>query len=228
MTAAYQLAKKGLPATVLEADEQYVGGISRTVKYKGFRFDIGGHRFFSKSHEVEALWSEILGPDLLERPRLSRILYGGKFYSYPLKPVEALCKLGPIESGLCFLSYLRARMFPVADPRSFEEWVSNQFGVRLFRMFFKTYTEKVWGISCREISADWAAQRIKGLSLWSAVKNGLRPAPPKAGVDDRQEPDSLVSVPTARSGHDVGEVRGTDTRDGRTSGARVQGHGVPV
>ena len=181
MTAAYQLAKKGLPATVLEADEQYVGGISRTVKYKGFRFDIGGHRFFSKSEEVEALWSEILGPDLLERPRLSRILYGGKFYSYPLKPVEAFCKLGPIESGLCFLSYLRARMFPASDPRSFEEWVSNQFGTRLFRMFFKTYTEKVWGISCREISADWAAQRIKGLSLWSAVKNGLRPGSPKAG-----------------------------------------------
>ena len=153
------------------------------MQYKGFRFDIGGHRFFSKSQEVEALWSEILGDDLLQRPRLSRILYGGKFYSYPLKPLEAFYKLGPIESGLCFLSYLRARLFPVADPRTFEEWVSNQFGARLFRMFFKTYTEKVWGISCREISADWAAQRIKGLSLWSAVKNGLRPAPRKAGGD---------------------------------------------
>ena len=149
--------------------------------YKGFRFDIGGHRFFSKSEQVEALWSEILGPDLLERPRLSRILYGGKFYSYPLKPVEALWKLGPIESALCFLSYLRAQMFPVRDPRSFEEWVSNQFGARLFRMFFKTYTEKVWGISCREISADWAAQRIQGLSLWSAVKNGFRSGSTKAG-----------------------------------------------
>jgi protoporphyrinogen oxidase len=181
LTAAYQLAKKGLSATVLEADEVYVGGLSRTVVYKGFRFDIGGHRFFSKSEQVEALWNEILGPDLLERPRLSRILYGGKFYSYPLKPVEALRKLGLIESGLCFLSYLRARMFPVRGPRSFEDWVSNQFGARLFRTFFKTYTEKVWGISCREISADWAAQRIQGLSLWSAVKNGLRPGTARAG-----------------------------------------------
>ena len=181
MTAAYRLVKKGLSATVLEADEAYVGGLSRTVVYKGFRFDIGGHRFFSKSEQVEALWSEILGDDLLERPRLSRILYGGKFYSYPLKPVEALRKLGLIESGLGFLSYLRARMFPVRDPRSFEDWVSNQFGARLFRIFFKTYTEKVWGISCREISADWAAQRIQGLSLWSAVRNGLRPGTARAG-----------------------------------------------
>jgi len=181
LTAAYQLAKKGLTATVLEADEEYVGGISRTVEYRGFRFDIGGHRFFSKSQQVEALWSEILGDDLLERPRLSRIFYGGKFYSYPIKPVEALWKLGPIESGLSFLSYLRARAFPVSDPRSFEEWVTNQFGARLFRIFFKTYTEKVWGISCREISADWAAQRIQGLSLWSAVRNGFRLRSPRAG-----------------------------------------------
>jgi len=160
---------------VLEADERYVGGISRTVSYKGFRFDIGGHRFFSKSDRVNALWKEILGDELLERPRSSRILYGGRFYSYPLKPVEALMNLGVVESVRCLLSYLKARAFPEKDPRSFDDWVTNQFGSRLFEIFFKTYTEKVWGISCKEISADWAAQRIKGLSLRSAIVGALLP-----------------------------------------------------
>jgi protoporphyrinogen oxidase len=175
LTAAYTLAKERIPVTVLEADPQYVGGISRTVEYKGFRFDIGGHRFFSKSKEIEDLWTELLPEDMLERPRLSRILYRGKFYSYPLKAAEALWKLGFIESFLCGISYLRARLRPVPDARNLEDWVTNQFGQRLYRTFFKTYTEKVWGVSCKEISADWAAQRIKGLSLASAIKNALLP-----------------------------------------------------
>jgi protoporphyrinogen oxidase len=175
LTAAYQLAKGGERVAVLEADPDYVGGISRTVNYNGFRFDIGGHRFFSKSREVEELWTEIAGPDLLNRPRSSRIYYRGRFFSYPLKPFEALSKLGVTESALCMASFARARLRPVPDPKSFEDWVSNQFGQRLFRIFFKTYTEKVWGMGCREISADWAAQRIKGLSLGSAVKHALLP-----------------------------------------------------
>jgi protoporphyrinogen oxidase len=175
LTAAYELSKKGQPTLVLESDTQYVGGISRTVEYHGYRFDIGGHRFFSKSQEVEDLWTEILGADLLQRPRSSKIYYRGEFYTYPLKTFEALRKLGFLESTLCVLSFLKARLTPTRQPKSFEDWVVNQFGERLFRIFFKTYTEKVWGMSCKDISADWAAQRIKGLSLGSAIKNGILP-----------------------------------------------------
>jgi protoporphyrinogen oxidase len=175
LTAAYLLSKNEVEVTVLEADPVYVGGISRTATYKDFHFDIGGHRFFSKCKAVEDFWTEILPNDMLERPRSSRIFYGGKFFAYPLKPFEALVKLGIFKSMLCVLSWFKARLFPVRDPRNFEDWVSNQFGRRLFNTFFKSYTEKVWGMSCREISADWAAQRIKGLSLGSAIKNALFP-----------------------------------------------------
>src|ERR1700704_642374 len=175
LTAAYLLSKNEVSVTVLEADPLYVGGISRTATYKGFHFDIGGHRFFSKSKAVEDFWTEILPNDMLVRPRSSRIFYAGKFFAYPLKPFEALIKLGIFRSILCVLSWLKARLFPVRDPRNFEDWVSNQFGKRLFKTFFKSYTEKVWGMSCRQISADWAAQRIKGLSLGSAIKNALLP-----------------------------------------------------
>ena len=175
LTAGYLLSKEDADVVVLEADPAYVGGISRTVTYNGFHFDIGGHRFFSKSKAVEDLWTEILPNDMLVRSRSSRIFYGGKFYSYPLKPFEALLKLGVFKSTLCIISWLKGRLFPVRNPRNFEEWVSNQFGKRLFNTFFKSYTEKVWGMSCKEISADWAAQRIKGLSLASAALNAIRP-----------------------------------------------------
>ncbi len=175
LTAAYLLAKQGVSVTVLEADDTYVGGIARTAKYRGYHFDIGGHRFFSKAREVEDFWTEILPDDMLERPRSSRIYYRGKFFSYPLKGVEALFKLGPIEAARCLASYAKARAMPVPDPKNLEDWVSNQFGQRLFQIFFKTYTEKVWGMSCKEISADWAAQRIKGLSLRTAIVNALLP-----------------------------------------------------
>jgi len=175
LTAAYLLAKHQVPVTVLESDPIYVGGIARTAEYKGFRFDIGGHRFFSKSQEVEDFWTEILPHDMLDRPRSSRIYYRGEFFTYPLKAGEALLKLGILEATRCVLSYLQAQMFPVHDPKSFEDWVSNQFGRRLFTIFFKTYTEKTWGMSCKQISADWAAQRIKGLSLKTAILNALLP-----------------------------------------------------
>jgi len=184
LTAAYELSKNGEPVVVLEADPEYVGGISRTVNYKGFHFDIGGHRFFSKSREVEDLWTEIGGDLMLERPRSSRIFYRGNFYSYPLKPFEALSKLGVFESIRCMASFAKAKLRPTKNPKTFEDWVVNQFGRRLFSIFFKTYTEKVWGMSCREISADWAAQRIKGLSLWSAAKNALLP---KRNPKDRSQ-----------------------------------------
>ena len=190
LTAAYLLSKRGIPVTVLEADPAYVGGLSRTVQYKGYSFDVGGHRFFSKSSAVEDLWTEILPNDLLQRPRASRILYRGKFYSYPLKALEALKNLGIVESTLCMLSYLRAKASPIKNPTNFEDWVTNNFGARLYRIFFKTYTEKVWGMSCREISADWAAQRIKGLSLSSAIQHALSP-PPK-NVDRKKVIKTLI------------------------------------
>jgi protoporphyrinogen oxidase len=174
LTAAYLLTKAGVPTTVIESDPRYVGGISRTENYKGFLFDIGGHRFFSKSKEVVDLWNEILPDDFIERPRLSRIYYKGKLFSYPLKAFEALNNLGYTETAYCVLSYLYKQAFPHENPETFHQWVSNQFGERLFSIFFKTYTEKVWGMSCDEISADWAAQRIKGLDLWSAMANALR------------------------------------------------------
>jgi protoporphyrinogen oxidase len=174
LTAAYLLTKAGLSVTVIEKDDCYVGGISRTVEHQGFRFDIGGHRFFSKSREVVDLWNEILPDDFITRPRMSRIYYEGKFYSYPLRAFEALRNLGLIRSGLCMASYLRWKAFPKKHARSFQDWTINQFGHKLFSIFFKTYTEKVWGMACSEISADWAAQRIKGLSLGGAVLDGIK------------------------------------------------------
>ncbi len=189
LTAARQLARAGVAVTVLERDPRYVGGISRTERYKGFRFDVGGHRFFSKSQEIEALWEEILGDQLLTRPRKSRIFYNGKLFNYPLSALDALTKLGIIESTTCGLSYLKSRMFPVRDPRSFEDWVTNQFGARLFNIFFKTYTEKVWGMKCKEISADWAAQRIMGLSLGKAIRQALTPGWLRRG---RNTPKTLI------------------------------------
>ena len=174
LTAAYCLTKEMRSVIVIEKDPVYVGGISRTVRYGDFLFDIGGHRFFSKSKEVVDLWHEILPDDFITRRRLSRIYYGGKFYSYPLNAFQALRNLGIFTSTLCMLSYGFAKAFPIASPRSFHDWVRNQFGERLFQIFFKTYTEKVWGMSCDEISADWATQRIKGLDLSVAVMNALK------------------------------------------------------
>ena len=209
LTAAYLLTKAGVPTIVIEADPTYVGGISRTVNYKGFLFDIGGHRFFSKSKEVVDLWHEILPDDFIERPRLSRIYYDGKHYSYPLKAMEALSNLGIVESAMCVMSYAYKKAFPNANPENFREWVSNQFGDRLFSIFFKTYTEKVWGMSCDEISADWAAQRIKGLDLWSAMANALRrsvkgPSRRAGGRYRHQDFDRKLPVSAPWSWHDVG------------------------
>lgn len=175
LTAAYLLSRNGMTVTVLEQDPVYVGGISRTETYKGFAFDIGGHRFFSKSEEIEALWDEILDEGFLVRPRKSRIYYRQKLFDYPLRAMDALLKLGVFEAVRCVLSYAKARLFPIANPTNFEDWVTNKFGKRLFRIFFRTYTEKVWGMACNKISADWAAQRIKGLSLSQAIKHALIP-----------------------------------------------------
>ena len=174
LTAGYLLTKQGKSVAIIEKDATYVGGISRTVEYDGYRFDIGGHRFFSKSATVVDLWNEILPDDFIQRPRMSRIYYEGKFYSYPLRAFEALWNLGIWRSTLCMASYLQYKLFPIRTVKSFEDWTTNQFGKKLYSIFFKTYTEKVWGMPCNEMSADWAAQRIKGLSLWNAVIDGLK------------------------------------------------------
>lgn len=170
LTAAYLLAKAGHVVTVLEGDTM-VGGISRTAQYRGFRFDIGGHRFFTKIEPVQALWEEILGDDFISVPRMSRIHYDGKYFDYPLKAFNALSGLGLINAVRIMLSYLHARLWPSPVEDNFEQWVSNRFGKRLYEIFFKTYTEKVWGIPCTEIRAEWAAQRIQGLSLARAILN---------------------------------------------------------
>jgi protoporphyrinogen oxidase len=172
LTAAYELAKHGKSSIVLEASDQ-VGGIARTEVYKGYRFDIGGHRFFTKVSVVEKLWYEVLADDFIKVPRLSRIYYEGKFFSYPLEAKNALTQLGLGESLKIMLSYAKIKLIPNKQEETLEQWVTNRFGKRLFRTFFKTYTEKVWGIECDKIGADWAAQRIKGLSLRTAAMNAL-------------------------------------------------------
>ena len=172
LTTAYELSKHGKKSVVFEKADR-VGGISRTETYKGYRFDIGGHRFFTKVGEVEQLWQEVMGDEFIKVPRLSRIYYKNRFFSYPLEPYNALSNLGLINSTLIMWSYFKAKVKPNPIEENFEQWVSNRFGKRLYETFFKTYTEKVWGIPCTEIRADWAAQRIKGLSLKKAVINAV-------------------------------------------------------
>jgi protoporphyrinogen oxidase len=172
LTAAYELVKQGIKPVVLEKGDK-VGGISRTETYKGYLFDIGGHRFFTKVEEVQQLWHEVLGEGFIKVPRLSRIYYRGRFFNYPLSAFNTLSNLGIVESCLILLSYLKAKWRPSPVEDNFEQWVSNRFGERLYKTFFKTYTEKVWGIPCTEIQAEWAAQRIKGLSLKTAIINAL-------------------------------------------------------
>ena len=176
LTAALLLARSGVPVVILEASHE-VGGISRTVQRDGWRFDLGGHRFFTKVPRVRHFWHEVLGADdFLRRPRMSRILYRGKLFDYPLKPVNALRGLGAREAVRCLASYAWTRMRPPRDQSNLEGWVAARFGYRLYRIFFKTYTEKVWGVPATAIQADWAAQRIKNLSLAGAVVDavGLR------------------------------------------------------
>jgi protoporphyrinogen oxidase len=173
LTAAYALAARGERSIVLEADP-VVGGIARTVERDGWRFDIGGHRFFTKVKRIDDLWREILEPESwLHRSRLSRIQYRGKFYKYPFEIMNVLRNLGPIEAVACIASFLWARVRPPANQHSFEGWVSARFGRRLYSMFFETYTQKVWGIHPSQIQADWAAQRIKNLTLFQAFVEAL-------------------------------------------------------
>ncbi|MFQ5557319.1 MAG: NAD(P)/FAD-dependent oxidoreductase [Acidimicrobiales bacterium] len=215
LTAARELARHGVRSTVLESTE-VVGGISRTVVRDGWRFDIGGHRFFTKVRAVSDFWHELLGDEeFLERPRMSRIYYDGNFYDYPLNPSNALRNLGVVEAVRCVASYARARVRPPGDQSTFEGYVAAKFGWRLYNTFFKTYTEKVWGVPAETIQADWAAQRIKNLDLRGAIVNALRPG------RGRNDPTSLIDrfeYPRLGPGmmwercHDLVVAAGTDVR----------------
>src|SRR3954462_8656578 len=169
LTAGYLLAKQGMPVIVFEAEDQ-VGGLAKTEVRDGYRFDLGGHRFFTKSKEVDDLWHEVMKEEFLLRPRMSRIFWNGKFLTYPLDGMDVVRKLGPIELIRSGLSYLWAQMKPKGKEDNVEQWVSNRFGKRLYQHFFKTYTEKVWGVPTTELRAEWAAHRIKGPSFTSAAK----------------------------------------------------------
>ena len=169
LTAGYLLGQANRSALVFEADDQ-VGGIAKTVERDGYRFDLGGHRFFTKSIEVDTLWHEVLGDEFLRRPRMSRIYWNNRYLDYPLRGSDVIRKLGPVELARCMGSYARAAVRRNKVDDSLEDWVSNRFGRRLFELFFKSYTEKVWGVPTTEIRAEWAAQRIKGLSFFSAAR----------------------------------------------------------
>jgi len=172
LSAGYELVNRGLRPVIIEKDNK-VGGIARTETYNGYHFDIGGHRFFTKNKKIYQLWEEMLGEKFLKVSRLSRIYYQDRFFNYPLQLSNAIFNLGPVQSLLILSSYIKMQIRPHLEEETFEQWVSNRFGQRLYDTFFKAYTEKVWGIPCRQIRAEWAAQRIKGLSLMSAVTNAL-------------------------------------------------------
>jgi protoporphyrinogen oxidase len=226
LAAAYELARGGRAVTVLERAGQ-VGGLARTETYRGFRFDMGGHRFYTKSDEVSRFWAEALGPDFLLRPRLSRIYYRNRFFQYPLQAMDTLRGLGPLEAALSVGSFLRRRVRPLAVEDSFEGWVTNRFGDRLFRTFFEGYTEKVWGIPCSELRAEWAAQRIKDLSLWRVLLRafGFGGAAVRSLIERFHYPrlgpgmmweavarSAQAAGATLRLGADVVRIERTDTR----------------
>jgi protoporphyrinogen oxidase len=229
LTAGRELARLGLPPIVVEKSA-VVGGLSRTETFKGFYFDMGGHRFFTKVDEVNKIWQEVLGGQFLRRPRLSRIYYDRRFFHYPLRPLNALLGLGPRQAVLILLSYLRWQLFPHRQENTFEEWVTNRFGRRLFRLFFKTYTEKVWGIPCSELRAEWAAQRIKNLSLKAAVLSMfLKPKRTiKTLIEEfdypRLGPGMMWNAVAAEIRQQQGEVRlQSDVVTLRRTGLRIDG-----
>ncbi|MCB9800154.1 MAG: NAD(P)/FAD-dependent oxidoreductase [Candidatus Omnitrophica bacterium] len=172
LSCAYELVRHGFEVTVIEKNA-VVGGLCRTLQYEDYLFDIGGHRFLSKSPEVNQFWDEILPEDFLRVSRKSRIFYQNKFFSYPLRIGNAMSGLGMWESVQCVWSFIRTQIFKPENPSSFEGWMTQRFGQRLYEIFFKSYTEKVWGIPCSDISSDWADQRIQGLSLISAIRQAV-------------------------------------------------------
>jgi len=213
ISAASTMVDRKIPCLLLEKDKQ-MGGLCKTVEHKGFRCDIGGHRFFTKNREIQSMWEKTLGDEFLVRPRLSRIYYRKKFFYYPLRVGNALSGLGPVESCKIVLSYLKSQVFPAKPEVSFDDWVSNRFGKVLFKVFFKTYTEKVWGIPCTVLSADWAAERIRNLSLGRALLNalGMKTGKNVASLIDnfqypRLGPGQMYETMAKRIASNGGEVR---------------------
>lgn len=173
LAAAWELTKHGIAPVVVDRNDQ-VGGLARTMWVDGFGFDIGPHRFFTKNEEVLDLWRFFLGEDLLTVPRLTRIYYRNKFFNYPLKPLDALTKLGLVTTTRAIASYGRQKLHrDETEPHNFEDWIVARFGRTLYEIFFKSYTEKVWGIPCDQIGKEWAGQRIKGLSLTEAIRDAF-------------------------------------------------------
>jgi protoporphyrinogen oxidase len=239
LTAAYRLVQRRVPVVVFEAGET-VGGLARTETRDGYRFDLGGHRFFTKSEEVAELWEELLGEELLVRPRLSRIYWRGRFIEYPLRPADVFAKVGPVELARSLGSYLRARLRPAPAEESYEDWVSARFGRRLFELFFKTYTEKVWGVGTDELRAEWAAQRIAGLSVASALRAALPGGgeAPKSLIEEfrypRLGPGQMWEEMARRVERGGGEIRlgasveGIEHEEGRVTAVRAGGERVEV
>jgi protoporphyrinogen oxidase len=238
LAAALDLADKGIRPLVLEKSGT-VGGIARTERYRDYCFDIGGHRFFTKIERVNRLWHDMLGSDFRKVRRMSRIYYKGLLFNYPLSVFNTLTNLGLAESALMVLSYIKARIHPLPAEDTFEQWVSNRFGRRLYETFFRTYTEKVWGIPCDQIQADWAAQRIKGLSLVSAVSNALFGTKnAKSLIDEFEYPVKgpgmmwrrFQEVIEARGGEVWlnAQTTGVKHRNGRVRGITALRNGTPV
>ncbi|HEX6204338.1 MAG TPA: NAD(P)/FAD-dependent oxidoreductase [Solirubrobacterales bacterium] len=239
LTAAYRLVQRRVPVVVFEAGEQ-VGGLARTETRDGYRFDLGGHRFFTKSEEVAELWGDLLGGELLVRPRLSRIYWRGRLIEYPLRPADVFAKVGPVELVRSLGSYARARLRPARAEESYEDWVSARFGRRLFELFFKTYTEKVWGVETGELRAEWAAQRIADLSIWSALRAALPGGgeTPKSLIEEfsypRLGPGQMWEEMARRVERGGGEIRlgapveGLEHEAGRVTAVRAGGERVKV
>jgi len=239
MACAYTLANGGQPAVVIEGEKD-VGGLCQTIEYSGYLFDIGGHRFLSKSDLINTIWQEVMGEDLLKVRRLSRIFYRKRFFDYPLSFLNTFWNLGPLESFRCIASYGYCRLIKPGNDQTFEGWIINRFGRRLYEIFFDTYTRKVWAVPCKAISADWAVQRIRGLSLGVAIKKallGARSRGPKTLAEEFLYPKkgpgqfyvklkkSLVNLgsqflfekKTIRVNHDEGRVTSIVVRDNPTS-----------
>jgi len=222
LTTAYELVQQGLKPIVLEKADR-VGGIARTEEYKGYAFDIGGHRYFTKNREIEELWTDMMGDDFREVRRLSRIYYRGRFFHYPFRLANAVGNLGLLESMRVALSYLHAKIFPSREEKTFEQWVSNRFGRRLYEMFFRSYTEKVWGIPCQEIEAEWAAQRIRGLSLGMALANTLlRLRTAKSLIDRFHYPRRGPGMMWERFRQEIDHREGTVLTGAEAVGLRVR------
>jgi len=172
ISCALKLAESNIDVEIFEIESQ-VGGLAKSIELWDQTVDLGPHRFFSMDKKVTDFWLKAIGKDYVDVDRHTSIFYNNNFFQYPLKPKNALSKLGMLKAANCLASYAKSRLFPVIPENNFEEWVSNRFGKKLYEIFFKTYSEKLWGIPCTDLDIDFASQRIKGLNLYEAIKNAI-------------------------------------------------------